>query len=248
MHEELGGIETPEPIEVARFPMVNVPVCVFTSVAKCVLQCTHSGSARACVRATPCAKETPCVVKGMSETPCVSGVVASVPRCVLPSTPCMSETLCMDEAPRVSGAACARETARVCEQPCVSERTCMKETPRVSAPACVNSMACARETARVSERPSVRGTACVRSLYEREMTVGMSEHAAASPGVNVMVRCLSLVIRMCAWLEWKRRRRQRDKGRVAAVVALGTVPGWHSSERAVRAVPGTRPPHARLRE
>ena len=28
-----------------------------------------------------------CVVKGMSETPCVSGVFASVPECVLPSTP-----------------------------------------------------------------------------------------------------------------------------------------------------------------
>ena len=27
--ESLGGIETPKPIEVARFPMVNVPVCVY---------------------------------------------------------------------------------------------------------------------------------------------------------------------------------------------------------------------------
>ena len=58
---------------------------------------------------TPGMSETPCV----EETPCVSGVVASVPGCVLPSTLCMSE------------------------QPVrVSERPSMKETPRVSAPAC----------------------------------------------------------------------------------------------------------------
>ena len=38
------------------------------------------------------------------------------------------------------------------------------------------------------------------------------------------------------------------QGRVAAVVSLGTVPGWHSSERAVRAVQRTGPPRARLRE
>ena len=85
--ESLGGIETPGTIEVAQFPSVIVPVCmvsrcVFTSVAKCVLQRTHSGSARACVRATPC----------VEATPCVSGVVTSVPGCVLPSTPCVSET------------------------------------------------------------------------------------------------------------------------------------------------------------
>ena len=64
----------------------------------------------------------------------------------------------------------------------MEERTCVSEAPRVKEPACVNEMA------RVSERPCVRGTACVRSLYEREMTVGMREHAAASPGVSVMLR------------------------------------------------------------
>ena len=105
------------------------------------------------------------------------------------------------------------------------------------------------ETARVSERPSVRGTACVRSLYVRELTVGMREHAAASPGVNVMEWCVSVVTRRCAWIEWRRRRRQtKDKGRVAAVVVLGTTPGLHGGEREVRTVPGTRPPRARLRE
>ena len=91
----------------------------------------------------------------------------------------------------------------------------------------------------------------MRSLCEREMTVGMHEHAAASPGVslNLMECSLGVVTRRCAWVEWRRRLRQwRDKGRVAAVVALGTVLGWHSSERAVRAVQRTRPTRARLRE
>ena len=41
-----------------------------------------------------------CVVKGVSATPCVSGVVTSVPECVLPSTQCVEETLCV-RAPRV---------------------------------------------------------------------------------------------------------------------------------------------------
>ena len=77
----------------------------------------------------------------------------------------------------------------------------MRETPRVSAPACVNSMVCVKETSRVSERPSVRGTACVRSLYDREMTVGMREHTAASPSVNVMSWCVSVVARGSLWRE-----------------------------------------------
>ena len=102
---------------------------------------------------------------------------------------------------------------------------------------------------RVSEARCVRGTACVRSLYVREMTVGMREHAAASPGVNVMSWCVSLVTRRCAWVEWRRRLRHvRDKARVAAVAAMGTAPGLHGGEREVRAVQRTRPPRARLRE
>ena len=150
---------------------------------------------------------------------------------------------------------CARETARVCKALCVSgttgvsERVCMSETPRVSAAACVNGMVCVSETARVSERPCVRRTACVRSLCVREMSVGMREHAAASPGVSLMECSLGVVTRRCACVRRRRRLRQlRDKGRVAAVVSLGTVPGWHSSERVVRAVQRTRPPRARLRE
>ena len=91
----------------------------------------------------------------------------------------------------------------------------------------------------------------MRSLCVREMTVGMREHAAASPSVSVMECSLGVVTRgrLSAWGERRRRLRQlRDKGRVAAVVSLGTVPGWHSGERAVRAVQRTRPPRARLRE
>ena len=101
----------------------------------------------------------------------------------------------------------------------------------------------------MSERPSMRETACVRSLYVREMMVGMHEHAAASPGVSVMMRCLSVVTRRCAWVEWRRQRRQtKDKGRVAAIVVMGTAPGLHGGEREGRAVQRMRPPRARLRE
>ena len=176
----------------------------------------------------------------MRETPCVSGVVASVPECVLPST------LGVEGAPQAEEAAGARDTARVCEARGV------KETPQVSAPAGVGSVVCVSE-ARVSERPCVgRVTACVRSLYAREMTVAMREHAAASPGVNgsIMECSMSLVTRgsLSARVEWRRRLRQlRDQGRVAAVVAIGTVPGLHGSVRVVRAVQRTRPPRARLR-
>ena len=108
----MGGIETPEPLVVARVPSVIVPVCVVKEVS-----------------------ETPCV----DETPCVSDVFASVPECVLPSTPCVKG------APQP-------ETARVCE------------TPRVSALAGVSGMVCVSEARCVSERPCVRRTACVRSL------------------------------------------------------------------------------------
>ena len=185
--------------------------------------------------------ETPCV----DETQCESGVVTGVPECVLPSTPCVKEASQAEEA------AGAKETAQVCEQPCGSEARCVSETPRVSVPACVSSMVCVSEARCVTERPNVRKTACVRSLCVREMSVGMREQAAATPGVNVMSWCVSLVTRgsLSACVEWRQRLRQlRDKGRVAAVVALGTVPGWHSSEHAVRAVQRMRPPRARLRE
>ena len=58
-------------------------------------------------------------------------VVASVPKCVPSSTPCVEETLCV------------RKTA------CVEETTC------------VSSMACVSEQPGVSEARCVRGTACV---------------------------------------------------------------------------------------
>ena len=102
--ESLGGMETPGALEVARIPGVIVPSVI-------VPVCAVKG-----VSATLC----------VDETPCVSGVVASVPECVLPSTPSVKG------APQAEEAACAAETARVCEPLCVSE------TPRVSAPAGVS--------------------------------------------------------------------------------------------------------------
>ena len=91
---------------------------------------------------------------------------------------------------------------------------------------------------------------CVRSLYTREMTVAMREHAAASPGVRVnVVECsLGVVTRRSVLRERRwRLRLWRDKCRVAAVVVIGTGPGLHGRARMVRAVPRTRPPRARLR-
>ena len=136
--------------------------------------------------ATPCVDESPCVDEPPSEneSPCASGVVASVPACVLPGTPCEKGALQGEET------TCAREAAHVCKPP----RVC--ETPRVSAPA--SGVVCMSE-ARVSDRPSVvRVTACVRSLYTREMSVAMCEHAAASPDVRLSVECsLGVVTRRC---------------------------------------------------
>ena len=53
----LGGMKAPGPLVVARIPSVNVPVCVLTSVAKCVLQRVHSVSERPCVTETTCVRE-----------------------------------------------------------------------------------------------------------------------------------------------------------------------------------------------
>ena len=202
-------------------------------------------SAAPCASEPPCTNESPCVgeAPNASEPPCASGVVTSVPECVLPGTPCVKG------APQAKEAACAAEAARVCRQP-----ACMRDTPRVSAPVGVSSVVCVSE-ARVSEQPCVgRVTACVRSLYIREMSVAMHEHAAASPGVSMngsLIECsMSLVTRgsLSARVERRRRlRRLRDQSRVAAVVLIGTGPGLHGCERVVRPVPRTRPPRARLR-
>ena len=52
----LGGKEIPGPLELTRFPEVNVPVCVVngTSVSKCVVKRAHSVSVMACVSKMPC--------------------------------------------------------------------------------------------------------------------------------------------------------------------------------------------------
>ena len=59
----LEGMEALEPIVVARIPSVVtsvVPVCVFTSVVKCVLQRTHSVGEWRCVTETPCVEDPVC--------------------------------------------------------------------------------------------------------------------------------------------------------------------------------------------
>ena len=78
-------MEAPGTLVVAQFPSVIGPVCVVKGVS-----------------AAGMLKRTPCV----EETPCVSGVVASVPGCVLPSTPCMSEQPCVSERPSVRDSVC----------------------------------------------------------------------------------------------------------------------------------------------
>jgi len=81
------------------------------------------------------------------------------------------------------------------------------------------------------------------------MAVGMREHATACPSESVIMRCVSIMARRSACVEWRRRRHQtRDKGRVAAVAISKTAPDLHSSEREVHAVLRMRPPRARLRE
>ena len=42
--QSLGGMETPGSLVVARIPSAIVSMCVFTSVAKCVLKRAHSVS------------------------------------------------------------------------------------------------------------------------------------------------------------------------------------------------------------
>ena len=70
----LGVMEAPGPLVVARIPSMNVPVCVLTSVAKCVLRRAHSVSERLCVKQTPCVRGTACVKEtpSVSERPCVT--------------------------------------------------------------------------------------------------------------------------------------------------------------------------------
>ena len=180
--------------------------------------------------------------------PCVKGAPQAKEAAGASRTARVCKPPCANGAPQGEETTCAQEAARVCEQPCRSKARCVQETPRVSAP---TGVVCVSE-ARVSDRPCVvRVTACVRSLYTREMSVAMREHAAASPVVSMSVVCsLSLVARGSRWArdEWRLRLRLwRDKCRVAAVVAIGTGPGLHGRARVVRAVPRTRPPRARLR-
>ena len=92
----LGGMETPGALVVAQIPRVNVPVCVFTSVAKCVLKSTHSVGERLCVRKTACVGEIASVGEKecLSEKPCVR------------KTTCVREKVCVDETPCVCARVC----------------------------------------------------------------------------------------------------------------------------------------------
>ena len=68
----LGVMEAPGTLVVTRFPSVNVLVCVFASVVECVLQRTHSGGERLCVRKTACVGEIASVSKKVCvKKPCV---------------------------------------------------------------------------------------------------------------------------------------------------------------------------------
>ena len=67
-------------------------------------------------------RESPVWIRVWSR--CVSGVVASVPKCVLPSMPCVKETPHVEETTCVSSMVCVGETARVSERLCVRGTAC----------------------------------------------------------------------------------------------------------------------------
>ena len=54
MHAQLGGMETPGALVVVRIPSAIVPVCVLTSVAKCMLKRAHCVSEMACASKMAC--------------------------------------------------------------------------------------------------------------------------------------------------------------------------------------------------
>ena len=150
MHTELGGYGDPGTLVVTRFPIVNVPVCVFMSVEKCVLQRAHSVGARVCVRATACVDETPCI----KETPCMN------------EAPRVRETVCVSERVRMKETACVSNMVCVSETPCVSGTTCANEMVRVSEARCVRGTACVRSLCAREMTVGMRenATACPRVM------------------------------------------------------------------------------------
>ena len=121
-------------------PQRVVPVCVVTSVAKCVLSSTH------------CVSETPCV---------------SVMACVSDS-PCVSETPCMEEARCVSEKVFNGEAPRVSVPVCVSSIVCVKEMVRVNEARCVRETACVRSRYEREMAVGMREgtTACPSAMVE----------------------------------------------------------------------------------
>jgi len=115
-------MEAPGPLVVARNPSANVPVCVFTSVAECVLRRAHSVGERRCVKETACVSERPCVRKTacVKETPSVS------------ERPCVTETACVRSRYDREMAVGMRETATACPSESVMAR-CVSVMARRSA-------------------------------------------------------------------------------------------------------------------
>ena len=118
----LGGMETPGALVVARIPSANVPVCVLTSVAKCVLKRAHSVGEMACVSERLCMEETPCA----RETACVSE------RLCVRETTCVRETACVRERYEIEMAVGMREGAALSPSESVMMR-CVSVMARGSA-------------------------------------------------------------------------------------------------------------------
>ena len=175
----LGDMKTPGALVVARTPIANVPVCVVSSVSKCVLKRTQSVgemasmSEKVCAREAQCVKETACV----SEMACVSSML------------CVGEMACVDETPVVSERRCVRGTA------CVRwryERE-MAVSMRENATACESVMVrCVSVVA--------RGSLCARVQRRRRQIRDKGRRAAiavlgTAPGLHGSEREVRAVLR-----------------------------------------------------
>ncbi len=106
----LGGMEAPGALEVAQIPSVVVPVCVVTSVAKCVLESMHCVSETPCVSVMACVSDSPCV----SETPCMEEARCVSEKVFKGEAPCVKETACVRSRYEREMAVGMRETATAC--------------------------------------------------------------------------------------------------------------------------------------
>ena len=158
-------METPGALEVTQIPSVVVPVCVVTSVAKCVLESTH------CVSETPCVSVMACV----SDSPCVS------------ETPCMEEARCVSEKVFKGEAPCVKETA------CVRSRyeREMAVGMREGTTACPSAMVeCVSIRARENVRVRVRQRRCLTRDKGRVAAVAVLGTAPGLHGSEHEVRAV----------------------------------------------------------